>query len=275
MRSRSDEALRLENVGRRFRRWDRRPTTLKEAIVRRLRRDRPSFEEFWALEEISLTARRGEVLGFCGANGAGKSTLLKLIARILPATCGRITVRGRIAALLELGTGFLPELSGRENILLNGAILGLGDAEMRRKLDSIVEFAGLGPFIDSPVRTYSAGMYARLGFAIASHVEADILLIDEVLAVGDAAFQKKCHAWLESLTAGDTTVLLVSHSLSTLEALCDRMIWLDRGRVAAAGDPVAVVGRYAEAATSSGPPAPRPAPDAPPSPSTARREVAS
>ena len=239
------ELLRLQGVGRRFKRWEQRPLSLKEAAVRLLRGDRWSYEEFWALRDVSFSVERGEVIGFCGANGAGKSTLLKIIARILPPTEGRVVVHGRVAALLELGAGFLPDLSGRENILLNGAILGVGHDELRPKLDSIVGFADLGKFIDSPVRTYSAGMYMRLGFAIACHLDADILLIDEVLAVGDVEFQKKCLRWLEELRSGDTTVLIVSHSLQTLEAICDRLIWLDRGRVVAAGEPADVLTRYA------------------------------
>lgn len=238
------EILRLDGVWRRYRRWQKRPVSLKEAFVRMWRRGGLAYEDFWALQDVSLAVQRGEVLGFCGANGAGKSTLLKVIARIVPVTHGRITVRGKVATLLELATGFLPELSGVENIALNGAILGMSDADMKRKMASIVEFADLGAFIDSPVKTYSAGMYMRLGFAIASHVEADILLLDEVLVVGDAEFQKKCFAWLQHLRQAGTTVLIVSHALPTLFELCDRVIWLDHGRVMADGQPGEVLQQY-------------------------------
>jgi len=239
------DMLDLEGVWKRHRRWRRRPRSLKEALIAGFRGLRAEYDEFWALREVTFSARPGETLGFCGANGAGKSTLLRLIAGILEPTHGRITVRGRVATLLELGAGFLPDLTGRENIALNGALLGLSDAEIRCKLDAIIDFADLGDFIDSPVRTYSSGMYMRLGFAIASHVDADILLIDEVLAVGDAAFQLKCADWLTHLRQRETTVLIVSHDLPTLAARCDRVAWLDRGSVVAFGEPRTVVDRYA------------------------------
>jgi ABC-2 type transport system ATP-binding protein len=231
-------------VWRRYRRWERRPGSLKEAFVRFLRRDAWAYEDFWALEEISLSVQRGEVVGVCGANGSGKSTLLKVVAGILPMTHGRITVRGTIATLLDLGTGFLPELTGRENIVLNGAIMGLSDAEMARKMESIIDFADLGPFIDSPIKTYSSGMYMRLGFAIAVHVDADILLIDEILAVGDAAFQQKCSARLQQIQQNGTALLIVSHTLSVLSTLCNRVIWLDQGCVMAEGHPIEVLQQY-------------------------------
>jgi ABC-type polysaccharide/polyol phosphate transport system ATPase subunit len=234
----------LEHIWRRYRRWERKPRSLKEALVGVLRGNRLTYEDFWALRDVTLSVARGEVVGFWGANGAGKTTLLKVITGIVPATHGRITVRGRMAALLELGTGFLPELSGRENILLNGAIMGLSDAEIRSQVDGIVDFADLGEFIDSPVRTYSAGMHMRLGFAIASHIEADIVILDEVLAVGDAEFQSKCIAWLEALKDSSTTVLIVSHSFPILRAMCDRVVWLDRGKVVASGDPEQVLHQY-------------------------------
>lgn len=240
----TDEMLKLEGVWRRYRRWQRRPASLKEAFVRLWQRDGLAYEDFWALQDVSLTVRRGEVVGFCGANGSGKSTLLKVIARIVSATYGRITVRGSMATLLDLGAGFLPELSGRENIALNGALMGMSDIAIARKTPSIIEFADLGAFIDSPVKTYSTGMYMRLGFAIASHVEADILLLDEILAVGDAEFQKKCVAWLRTLCHSGTTVLIVSHALPTLYEMCDRVIWLDRGRMMADGDAGEVLRQY-------------------------------
>lgn len=248
MTDHADAVLRLEDVWRRYRRWQRRPASLKEAVVRALKRDSWTYEDFWALRGISFEMRRGETLGFCGANGSGKSTLLKVIANILPMTYGRITVKGKMATLLELGTGFLPDLTGRENIALNGAIMGLTDRDVARKLDSIIDFADLGDFIDSPVRTYSAGMFMRLGFAIAVHVDADIVLIDEILAVGDAEFQDKCAARLQAMQKAGTALLIVSHSLSLLENLCSRVIWLDHGRVAAEGRPADVVQQYHPAA---------------------------
>ena len=240
----SNEVLRLEDVWRRYRRWERGPVSLKEAFVRFFQRDGWVYEDFWALQGISLSVQRGEVVGFCGANGSGKSTLLKVVAHILPMTHGRITVRGKIATLLDLGTGFLPELTGRENIALNGAIMGLSDADVARKMKSIIDFADLGPFIDSPVKTYSSGMYMRLGFAIAVHVDADILLIDEILAVGDEEFQQKCMARLQQMQQNGAALLIVSHALSLLATLCNRVIWLDRGCVMAKGYPAKVLQQY-------------------------------
>ena len=240
----SPEILRLDRVWKRHRRWKRRPTSVKEALIRSLKGVRPEYEDFWAVRDVSLSVRRGETIGFCGANGAGKSTLLRVIAGILPPTHGRITVRGKLTALLELGAGFLPDLTGRENVILNGAILGLDDAELQRKMDGIVEFADIGDFIDSPVKTYSTGMYMRLGFAIASHVDAEILLLDEVLAVGDAEFQQKCGAWLREQHRNDTSVLIVSHDMRTLVDTCDRVVWLDRGAARASGPPDEIARQY-------------------------------
>lgn len=239
-----NEILTLENVWRRYRRWQRRPGTLKETFVRFFQRDGLVYEDFWALQGISMTVRRGETVGVCGANGSGKSTLLKVVARVLPMTHGRITVRGKLATLLDLGTGFLPELTGRENIILNGAIMGLSKAEITRHLEAIIDFADLGTFIDSPVKTYSAGMYMRLGFAIAIHVDAELLIIDEILAVGDAAFQRKCEERLQQLQKDGTALLIVSHTLGLLETLCDRVLWLDHGRVMAEGVPADVLPLY-------------------------------
>lgn len=239
------EILRLEHVWKSQRRWKRRPQSVKEALIHTLEGRRAEYEDFWALSDVSLSVQRGETVGFCGPNGAGKSTLLRTVAGILPPTFGRIRVRGRVATLLDLGAGFLGDLTGRENIALNGAILGLSDTEVRDKADAIVAFADLGDFIDSPVRSYSTGMYMRLGFAIASHVDADVVLIDEVLAVGDAAFQARCARWLDERRGRGTTVLLVSHDLAALQQLCDRVVWLERGAIRDAGAPSMVVGRYA------------------------------
>lgn len=240
----SADILTLEGIHRRYRRWQRRPGSLKELLIRTATGRRARHDDFWALRGVDLAVRRGEVLGICGANGHGKSTLLRVMARIEPPTAGRVTVRGRIAGLLELNAGFHAQLTGRENIALTGAIMGLTADAIRRHTPAIIEFADLGDFIDSPVVTYSAGMFMRLGFAIASHVEADIILIDEVLAVGDAAFQKKCYDWLVGLRARGATVILVSHDLVALAYVCDRVAWIDRGRVRREGPPLDVLTEY-------------------------------
>jgi lipopolysaccharide transport system ATP-binding protein len=239
----SEEILDVHHVWRRYRRWQRPPTSIKEAFIRTFKRDLV-YEDFWAVQDVSFRVRRGETLGFCGANGSGKSTLLRVVANTLPLTHGSITVKAKMATLMDLGAGFLPELTGRENIKLNGAIMGLSDSEVARKLDSIIEFADLGDFIDSPVKIYSSGMYLRLGFAIAVHVDADILIIDEILAVGDAEFQRKCVARLRQMQDRGTALLIVSHDLHLLESLCNRVIWLDKGRMMAEGVPFQVLQQY-------------------------------
>jgi len=249
----NSEVLRLDDVWRRHRRWLKRPQSLKEALIQRLKGRGSVYEDFWALKGLSLSIHRGDAIGFCGPNGAGKSTLLKVISRVLPATHGTITVRGRLAALLELGAGFLPDLTGRENIVLNAAILGLTDRECSERMEDMIEFADIGAFIDSPVRTYSTGMFMRLGFAIASHVEAEVLLLDEVLVVGDAVFQSKCEGWLDRLRTAGTTVLIVSHELDVLREKCDRVIWLAEGAVVADGPSIEVVDRYEESQRSGSP----------------------
>jgi len=189
-------------------------------------------EEFWALRDVSFEIAQGDVVGVIGRNGAGKSTLLKVLSRITEPTAGRVEIRGRVASLLEVGTGFHPELSGRENIFLNGAILGMSQAEIRRKFDEIVAFSEVERFLDTPVKRYSSGMYVRLAFAVAAHLESEILVIDEVLAVGDAEFQKKCLGKVNDLANAGRTVLFVSHNLGTIGALCTRGIVLQNGRVA-------------------------------------------
>ena len=201
-------------------------------------------EPFWALRDLSFDVVRGEALGVIGRNGAGKSTLLKLLAGITAPTSGRIVIDGRLAALIEVGSGFHPELSGRENVYLSGAILGMRRREIAAKFDQIVEFAGVSPFIDMPVKWYSSGMYVRLGFSIAAHLDPDILLIDEVLAVGDGAFQEQCLARIRALRRSGTTAILISHDLAAIEQLCDRVMLLEGGRVVASGDPQAVVRAY-------------------------------
>ena len=199
---------------------------------------------FWALQDVSFDVSRGASVGVIGRNGAGKSTLLKLLAGITAPTRGRIVIQGRVAALIEVGSGFHPELTGRENVFLSGAILGMRRREILAKLEQIVEFAGVGEFIDTPVKWYSSGMYVRLGFAVAAHLEPDILLVDEVLAVGDAEFQLKCLQRIQELKNRGTTSLFISHDLTAVERLCDSAVLLERGKIAAIGPPADVVATY-------------------------------
>ena len=219
-----------------------RPRSFQEIFVRR--RGWPRGEVFWALRDVSLAIDPGEHVALIGINGAGKSTVLKLISQVLVPTSGTIKIDGHVAGLLELGTGFHPDLTGRENIYLNAAILGIPRREISKQIDSIVEFADIGPFIDVPVRNYSSGMVVRLGFAVTTAMQPDILLIDEVLAVGDQAFQRKCVTRLEELQANGVTLLLVSHNMEQIQRLCHRAIWIDDGEVKADGDMGTVVGRY-------------------------------
>jgi lipopolysaccharide transport system ATP-binding protein len=215
-------------------------------IARQLKRLRTRTEAFWALRDVSFQVQRGEALGIIGQNGAGKSTILKLLSSITAPTDGRITIDGRLSALIEVGSGFHPELSGRENIYLSGSILGMRRRDIDAKLERIVEFAGVRQFIDTPVKRYSSGMYVRLGFAIAAHLEPDILLLDEVLAVGDASFQAKCIQRIKELEAGGTTIVFISHDLTAVERICDRAILMRRGRIVAEGLPREVIKAYHE-----------------------------
>ncbi len=202
-------------------------------------------EDFWALKDVSFQVFKGEALGVIGANGSGKSTLLKILTQITPPTAGVVRLRGKVASLLEVGTGFHPELTGRENIFLNGAILGMSQKEIKKKFDAIVDFSGVEKFIDTPVKHYSSGMYVRLAFAVAAHLEPDILLVDEVLAVGDAAFQKKCLGKIDEVTKTQgRTVLFVSHNMSAIQNLCGRCILLEQGEVKAIGDSKKVIDAY-------------------------------
>jgi lipopolysaccharide transport system ATP-binding protein len=201
-------------------------------------------EEFWALKDVSFEVQRGEVLGIIGRNGAGKSTLLKILSRITEPTQGGVTLRGRVASLLEVGTGFHPELTGRENIFLNGAILGMTRREIQKKFDEIVAFAEVAKFLDTPVKRYSSGMYVRLAFAVAAHLEPEILVVDEVLAVGDTEFQKKCLGKMGEVVRQDRTVLFVSHNMGAVRTLTTNSILLDRGNIIAAGNTESVIGRY-------------------------------
>jgi lipopolysaccharide transport system ATP-binding protein len=209
-------------------------------------------QEIWALRDVSFEVGEGEVLGVVGRNGAGKSTLLKVLTRITAPTAGRAVIRGRVGSLLEVGTGFNPELTGRENVFLNGSILGMKRREIQRKLPEIVEFSGIDRFIDTPVKRYSSGMYVRLAFSVAAHLEPEILLVDEVLAVGDAEFQQRCLGRLEHLSGTGRTVLFVSHNMQAINQLCDRAIWLEDGRVLDDGNPSDVVSNYLHSALGSG-----------------------
>jgi ABC-type polysaccharide/polyol phosphate transport system ATPase subunit len=210
----------------------------------RLRSATSATRDLWALKDVSFDVQRGEALGVIGANGAGKSTLLKLLAGITAPTEGEIVIHGRLSALIEVGSGFHPELTGRENVFLSGAILGMRRREIAANLDRIVDFAGVAPFIDMPVKWYSSGMYVRLGFAIAAHLDPDVLLIDEVLAVGDAEFQERCLTRIQELRRNGATAVFISHDLQAVEQLCDRAMLLEHGRIAKTGAPEHVTGEY-------------------------------
>jgi lipopolysaccharide transport system ATP-binding protein len=225
-----------------------RPTTLRDAICERLRHPfsggRHGRETFWALRDVDFEVRQGEIVGIIGRNGSGKSTLLKLLARITGPTTGVIDIHGRLASLLEVGTGFHPELTGRENVFLNGAILGMTRREIGRKFDDIVAFAEIEKFLDTPVKRYSSGMYVRLAFAVAAHLETEILIVDEVLAVGDNNFQRKCLSKMEAVSDQGRTVLFVSHNMNTITRICPRAILLEQGRVIADGRADEVTQKY-------------------------------
>jgi ABC-type polysaccharide/polyol phosphate transport system ATPase subunit len=236
-------AVLLENVGVRYRVSPERIFTFKEYMIRRVQ-GKVRIHDFWAVKNLTLTIERGEIFGIIGPNGAGKSTLLKVIARVLKPTTGRVIVRGRVAPLLEFGAAFHPDLTGRENIFLNGALLGFSHQEMVEKFEGIVDFAELWDFIDAPMRTYSSGMWARLGFAVATDVDPDILIIDEVLSVGDEAFQRKSFARIREFHQRGATILLVSHTMDTIRAMCHRAVWLDHGIMKAMGEVEDVIDAY-------------------------------
>ncbi len=250
----SDIVIRVENLSKLYRIEVARHDTLRDQIAYGLRtlfsRDgrRSSVDgredTIWALKDVSFEVKQGEVVGIIGSNGAGKSTLLKILSRITEPTSGYADIHGRVGSLLEVGTGFQGELTGRENIYLNGAILGMKKAEIERKFDEIVEFSGVEKFIDTPVKRYSSGMYVRLAFAVAAHLDLEILIVDEVLAVGDAAFQKKCLRKMEDVATQGRTVLLVSHNMATMMAQCQRLILLNSGHVSTIGPPREVVDYY-------------------------------
>ncbi|HEU0164073.1 MAG TPA: ABC transporter ATP-binding protein [Thermomicrobiales bacterium] len=237
----ADAAIRIDDVWKSFRLYRERNQSLKSAIMR----GRASIhEDFWALKGVSFDIRKGETFGLVGDNGSGKSTLLKCLAKILYPNRGSVSMDGRVAALLEVGSGFHPELSGRDNIFLNGSILGMSKREITRKFDEIVDFSGVGEFIDQPVKNYSSGMYVRLGFSVAINVDPDILLVDEVLAVGDESFQRKCAEKFAQFRREGRTVVIVSHALGALSDMCDRLAWLQFGDLRAVGAPDDIIARY-------------------------------
>jgi ABC-2 type transport system ATP-binding protein/lipopolysaccharide transport system ATP-binding protein len=237
------EVIRLDNVTVKYTVPHERIGTFKEYMIRRIRK-RVSYDTFLALNDLSLTVYKGEVLGIIGQNGAGKSTLLKLIAKVLKPTKGKVFVRGRVAPLLELGAGFHPDLTGRENVSLYGALLGFDRRTMDEKFQGIVDFAELWEFIDAPLRTYSSGMAARLGFAVATDVRPDVLIVDEILGVGDEAFQRKCAERIRSFQEQGASILLVSHSMSAVESMCQRAAWLDHGEIKFVGSPADAIQAY-------------------------------
>jgi ABC-type polysaccharide/polyol phosphate transport system ATPase subunit len=253
----SDIVIRAEGLGKRYRRGlTGPPETLRDALTRLIKSPlaaarRASQEHFWALRDVGLEVRHGEVLGLIGRNGAGKTTLLKILSRITRPTTGWAEIHGRVRSLLEVGTGFHGELSGRENTYLSGSILGMGKREIDRKFDEIVAFAEIDKFIDTPVKHYSSGMYVRLAFAVAAHLEPEILLVDEVLAVGDINFQKKCLGKMGDVAKAGRTIVLVSHQMNQMRRLCNRIVWIDAGNIRMDGAAHEIISSY-ESAMSNG-----------------------
>jgi len=244
-----NDSIRIEHLSKQYRLGKMsQETMLRERVASFLKNpfatDSVAAETLWALRDVSFSVKEGEVVGIIGRNGAGKSTLLKVLSKITYPTSGRVKVRGRVAALLEVGTGFHDELTGRENIFLNGSILGMKKKEVEAKLDAIVDFAGVDRFIDTPIKRYSSGMRLRLGFAVAAHLDPDLLIIDEVLAVGDAGFQKKCLNAMEEVRSGGRTVLFVSHNMAAVENLCSRCLWIESGQVRKDGETRSVIRSY-------------------------------
>lgn len=242
-------ALKVKHLSKQYRIGERQSyLTFRDSLANWWRRSQSPHSDspntYWALRNLTFTVKKGEVLGIVGRNGAGKSTLLKILSRITQPTTGTIWLRGKITSLLEVGTGFSPELTGRENIYLNGAILGMSRQQLNQEFDRIVEFAGIHDFIDTPVKRYSSGMYVRLAFAVAAHLYADILIVDEVLAVGDSAFQKKCLGKMDQIARSGRTVIFVSHQLDAVARLCNRCLLLDQGQLVASGKPQKIINRY-------------------------------
>ena len=246
MNSQLDDVIRLEKVSVCYRLPGERIHTFKEYAIRLLQ-GRIQYKDFNALQDVNIQIRKGEIFGIIGNNGAGKSTLLKVISRVLIPTQGRVWIKGRVSPMLELGAGFHPELTGRENVFLNGTILGHPYREIEEHMDEIIEFSELGAFIESPLRTYSSGMYARLGFAAATSWEPDILILDEVLSVGDESFQRKCQTRMKGFRNGKSTSIIVSHSMDTILSMCERAVWLDHGTIRAVGQSSDVIAEYRRA----------------------------
>lgn len=226
----SETIIKLENVSMSFNMATDKITSLKEYIIKLIKKE-IFYKEFKALQDIDLEIKKGDILGIIGFNGAGKSTMLKVVSGILKPTKGSVYINGTIAPLIELGAGFDPELSGRENIYLNGAVLGISKKEMKNKIEEIIEFSELKEFIDTPVKNYSSGMYARLGFSIATCVEPEILIVDEILSVGDYRFQEKSKKRIEDMMKKGTTIILVSHSIDDIKQLCNKVLWLEKGKI--------------------------------------------
>lgn len=245
----SDNVIEVKNVWKKFKIYHDKPHTLKDKV---LFWNRNKYEVRWVLEDISFEVKKGESIGIIGKNGSGKSTLLKLLTKIIYPNKGSINMKGRVAGLLELGAGFHPDLSGRDNIYINASIFGLSKKEIDKVFQTIVDFAELQDFIDNPVRTYSSGMYMRLAFAVAINIHADILLIDEILAVGDISFQEKCLNKLKEIKKSGVTIVIVSHSLEQIERFCDKSIWIHSGQIAALGKCEVVHKKYKEFMNSGG-----------------------
>lgn len=236
-----ESVIKIENVTKKFRLYSDRPLSIKENIVRGMKN---TYKEFYALNDVSFEVKKGSTIGLIGKNGSGKSTLLKMINRTMFPDKGKITINGKIASLIELGAGFHPELSGRENIYNNATIFGFSKEEIDKRLPEIIEFSELEEFIDNTLRTYSSGMYARLAFSVAIHVDADILLVDEILGVGDINFQSKCANKIYEMKRNGTTIILVTHDMSTIDRLCDYAVWLDHGKKIAEGSPKEIQNAY-------------------------------
>lgn len=254
--SSNDIAIKVTNLSKRYEIYSTPRDRLKQFLLPRLKKlighqPKQYFKEFWAMRDVSFEIKKGETIGIIGRNGSGKSTLLQMICGTLSPTHGEVEVKGRIAALLELGSGFNPEFTGRENIHMNAAVLGLNTEEINSSFNDIVEFADIGDFIDQPVKTYSSGMFVRLAFSVAIHVQPDILIVDEALSVGDISFRNKCMEVIRGMVARGVTILFVTHDLGTLQLLCSRVLWLDHGRLISSGDPVRISQDYYVSTTKS------------------------
>lgn len=239
----NENIIELRNVFMKFRMASQRVETLKEFVIKTLKRQL-DYQEFVAVNDVSFDVKRGEVVGLIGLNGSGKSTTLKIISGILKPTSGSVVIKGKISPLIELGAGFDFDLTARENVFLNGAVLGYSKKEMLAKMDEIIEFSELQDFMDTPIKNFSSGMVARLAFAIATQIQPEILIVDEILGVGDFLFQQKCEKRINNMMSGGTTVVIVSHSIEQIERLCDRVVWLDHGKIVMIGETAEVCAQY-------------------------------